>query len=89
VIRIVGFGRTPTRIPDEELKAVQVMMQSGLDPAPCPFITVGEQVSVGGPLKDIRGVVLQTAGVLTLVVSISLLQRSISVMVQREWVRKC
>ena len=64
------------------------MVTSGLPVIPHGFLTQGKRVSMErGPLTGLEGIVEDVKGSLRLVVSISLLQRSISVEVDRTWVR--
>jgi len=88
VVHIVGTGRAPIPIPDNEMEALKATLLSGLLVKPWPFLTVGERVIVErGPLAGIEGLVAQFKGECRLVISISLLQRSIAAEIERDWVR--
>jgi len=64
------------------------MAQSGLLVTPWPFLQVGQQVIIErGPLEGVEGILEQVKGKFRLVVSICLLQRSVSTEVDRDWVR--
>jgi transcription elongation factor/antiterminator RfaH len=87
VVAIVGFGSEPAPIPDYEIKAVQEVLDSGLAPEPHEFLYEGQRVRINrGPLEGMEGILLKKKNQLRLVISVSLLQRSISVEVDREWV---
>jgi transcription antitermination factor NusG len=76
---IVGFGREPYPVDLAEIQAVQAVMRSGLLARPHPFLKVGQRVRVeSGPLINLEGILLATKGENRLVLSISMLQRSIS-----------
>ncbi|MBZ5634646.1 MAG: UpxY family transcription antiterminator [Acidobacteriia bacterium] len=88
VVGLVGFGSWPTPIPDHEIEYVRTMVQSGLLITPWPFLDPGETVLIErGPLTGVEGVLQAIKGHLRLVVSINLLQRSVSTEVDRSWVR--
>lgn len=88
VLHIVGFGKEPIPVEANELEAVWTTLHSGVLLRPWPFLQVGKRVCVErGPLTGIEGVVTQFKGSYRLVVSVSLLQRSIAAEVEREWIR--
>lgn len=80
VIRIVGVGGAPMAIPEPEMAAIQRIVTAQLDAKPCPFVQAGQRVRiVVGPMRDTEGLVLRTKSGSRVVVSISLLQRSVAV----------
>ena len=80
VIRIVGFGRTPIPVSREELEGVRRAERGGSDVCPHPFLTAGQRVRVEeGPLAGVEGIVMAMRGIDRLVVSVNLIQRSVSV----------
>jgi transcription antitermination factor NusG len=88
VVNLVGFGKLPTAIPDREIENIRTMVQSGLLMKPWPFLEVGQRVLIErGPLAGVEGILQDVKGQFRLVVSISLLQRSVSAEVDRTWVR--
>ena len=88
VIGIVGAGKTPVPIGDEEIEAIRARLRSGLVVQPWPFLRVGSKVYIeGGPLAGVEGIISNTDKVYRLVVSVSLLQRSVAVEIDREWAR--
>jgi transcription antitermination factor NusG len=88
VVGIVGFGRQPAPIPEEEISAVRRMLSCSSDCLPWPFLRAGELVQIQhGPLAGLQGIFVQTKGRYRLVVSVDLLQRSVGVEVDRDSVR--
>ena len=72
----------PEPIPDDEIASLQVLAGSGLALEHWPFLQIGEQVRiVGGPLAGATGIVQSVKDRDRLVVSVSLLQRSVAVVV--------
>jgi transcription antitermination factor NusG len=88
VVGIVGFGDGPTPIPDQEVERVRTMVNSGLLVTPWPFLKVGQNVLIErGPLSGVEGILQEVKGKFRIVVSINLLQRSVSSEIDRSWVR--
>jgi transcription antitermination factor NusG len=88
VIGIVGAGKTPVPVDDGEIEAIGAIVRSGLAAEPWPVLCEGSRVQIeGGPLAGIEGIITKTDKVYRLVVSVSLLQRSVAVEIDREWVR--
>jgi transcriptional antiterminator NusG len=88
VVDLVGFGRVPAPIPEDEIQRVRRMVDSGLLVTPYPFLNVGQAVLIErGPLTNLEGILVEAKGKHRLVVSINLLQRSVSAEVDRYSVR--
>ena len=86
VLSIVGLGKTPEPIPEIEIGALQTVCKAGIHAVPCPFLTVGAKVRMNeGPLAGVEGILVE-AKETRLILSVSLLQRSIAVEVDREWI---
>ena len=87
VIQIVGIGKTPIPVDEEEVVALQTAVRTGMPRHPWPFLNVGQKVRVeAGPLFGLEGVLLSFKGRYRLVLSVSLLQRSVAVEVDGAWV---
>jgi transcription antitermination factor NusG len=88
VRRVVGWGLTPVPVEEAEIEALQAVMRAGLPAAPCPYLRTGQPIRLDhGPLSGLRGLLLQSRGGNRLVVSITLLQRSVAVEVEQAWIR--
>jgi transcription antitermination factor NusG len=80
VIRILGLGKIPVPVEDSEITALQSITQAGLAMRPCDYLRVGTRVRVEeGPLKGVEGILLRKKDEQRLVVSVTLLQRSVAV----------
>jgi transcription antitermination factor NusG len=87
VVGIVGIGKTPQPIEEWEIEAVRAVIKSGLPARPWPFIHQGDKVRVEhGPLRGVEGVVTSADDGERLVVSVTLLQRSVAVEMDHAWV---
>jgi transcription antitermination factor NusG len=87
LIQIVGIGKTPIPIDDNEITAIQIASESRLEREPWPYLQVGQKVRVEcGPLCGVEGILLNFKGQHRLVLSVTLLQRSIAVEVDSAWV---
>ena len=88
VVHIVSYGKTPQPVDEREMAAVLSVMQSGLPARPRRFHSIGQSVELDrGPLAGTQGVILSYTGEEEFVVSVSLLQRSIAVKVDRNWIK--
>jgi transcriptional antiterminator NusG len=90
VLHVVGIGKEPAPLDDDEIASIRLITNSELYSEPWPFMTIGEPVEViNGPLSGARGKVLSIKDKYRLVVSLTLLQRSVAVEVYRDWVKPC
>jgi transcription antitermination factor NusG len=81
---IVGYGRTPTPVRDEEVDALRRVVQSGVQTTPYPYLEVGQQVEIReGSLAGVQGILLQIKNSWRIVLSVELLRRSVAVEVDR------
>ena len=80
VVSVVGCGSQPAPIPDDEIEAIRTIIDSGIFAEPAPFLREGQRVRVScGPLKSVEGVLIRKSSSCRLLVSIEILQRSVSV----------
>jgi transcription antitermination factor NusG len=80
VIQIVGYNRIPAPIDEMEINGIQTLVASGLQTQPWPFLAVGERVRIeSGSLRGLDGIVVKMKENHRLVVSITLLRRSVAV----------
>lgn len=83
VVSVIGFGKEPAPIPDEEIEAVKAVLRSGYPAEPCAYLREGQRVRVtGGSLDGIEGIVIKKRNQCRMVVSVTMLQRSISVEIE-------
>jgi transcription antitermination factor NusG len=88
VLHFVGIGKAPASIDDAEVAAIQATMRSGLSVEPWPYLAVGQRVRVEeGPLCGVEGLLIEARKQDRIVVSVTLLQRSVAVEIDRSWVR--
>ena len=87
VIQIVGVGKTPIPVDEEEIAAIQCVGKSGLSTMPWPYIEIGHAARIEeGPLRGLTGIVVKIKSGMKLVLSVSLLQRSVAVEIERKWI---
>jgi len=80
VTRIVGFGGQPAEVGPEEIEALQLIAQSPLLREPWTYMPNGTLVQVEtGPLTGVRGIISLCEDKRRLVISVSLLQRSVAI----------
>ncbi len=80
VLNVVGCGGRPEPIDEAELLAIKTIAASPLGYNPCPYLEAGNRVRIlDGPLAGLKGILLDPKRGRRLVVSVSLMQRSIAV----------
>jgi transcription antitermination factor NusG len=89
VMSVLGIGGHPEPVAEAEIAALQAVCKTGVEAVPCPYLTVGAAVRLhGGPLTGVEGILAGSVDAkdARLVLSITLLQRSVAVEVDREWI---
>jgi len=87
VLQFVGIGKIPVPIDDEEIIAIQSAVTSGLSAEPWPFLEAGQRVRLeDGPLAGMEGFLVEVRKRYRVVVSVTLLKRSVAVEIDSEWV---
>ena len=88
VVNIVGAGVRPLPVDEWEVENIQRICRSGMEAQPWPFLQVGRRIRVErGPLAGMEGIVVELKNKCRIVVSLTLLQRSVSAEIEREWIR--
>jgi len=86
VKKIVGWGRTPAPVEQAEIEQIRRIVDSKLRAEPCGYLAEGERVRIeAGPLRGVEGFIEQQRGAERLVVSVTLLQRSVAVEIDPGW----
>jgi transcription antitermination factor NusG len=82
VVRFIGARGAGTPIPQEEIETVQNIVRHRIACAPYPFLNIGQSVRIcGGSLDGVQGILLAQNDDQSLVVSISIIQRSLAIRV--------
>ncbi len=80
VIRLLGFGATPSEVPANQIESLRRVNESPLGRAPWTYMPTGTRVRVeSGPLRGVEGVYSQNPDERRLILSVDLLQRSVAV----------
>jgi transcription antitermination factor NusG len=83
VLGFVGSGRVGTPIPEEQIENLRTAIREKIPYALHPFVSAGKRVRIrGGSLDGIEGILVRQGGDQSLVVSVELLQRSVSLRVE-------
>lgn len=86
VVQIVGYGRTAVPVSEEEVQALQLAVSSGIPTQPWPYLEVGQRVRVNyGMLTGLEGILVNVKGNHRVVLSVTLLQRSVAMEVETSW----
>ena len=89
VVAVVAFGKVPSPIPEHEISALKAVLKAGLIPEPHAFLSEGRRVRVkSGSLSGLEGIVVKRKSEFRIVISVALLQRSVSVEVESDWLQQ-
>lgn len=87
VVEVLGNGRELLPVADSEICALQTLMDSGLNCEPWERLETGDRVQIDmGPLSGLEGSIVEIRKGLRLVLAVTLLQRSVLVAIEPEWV---
>lgn len=85
IVGVVGPGHRPEPVEDHEIASIRTITLSGRPVHPWPFLKSGQRVRLqAGPLMGAEGIFLRVKDEYHLVVVITLLQRAVSVVVERD-----
>lgn len=80
VIRILGTNGSPTPVPTEQIEIIKNIIENNLNYDPCHYLSEGKEVVVvKGPLEGTIGKIVERRGECRLIVSVDLIQRSVSI----------
>jgi len=87
VHQVLGNGRSPIPVEERELQSIRQALNSGLPNQPWPYLQVGERVRVNyGSLNNLEGILIHFKGSHRVVLSVTLLQRSVAMEIDLAWV---
>jgi transcriptional antiterminator RfaH len=85
VSQIVGYSRVPVPVDEQEIESIRTLVASGVPNFPCAYLEVGSRVRIeAGALRGLEGILTDLKGKRRLVLSITLLQRSVAVEIDSE-----
>jgi len=80
VTQIVGYNHTPVAVDENEIAAIRALVASGVPNFPCAYVELGSRVKIeSGALRGMEGILTELKGKRRLVLSVTLLQRSVAV----------
>jgi transcriptional antiterminator NusG len=89
VIYIVGTPEGPTPLDASEIDGIRRAVELRLSLQPHPYLGVGDKVCItDGPLAGVEGILIESRTSVRLVLSVSLLQRSVLLEIERERVSR-
>ncbi len=87
IVHILGSGNIPEPVNLSEIRSIQTVAASGQPVGPWPFLEKGHKIRIeAGPLTGAEGTLLRIKNQLKLVVSVTLLERSVAVEIDQELV---
>ncbi|MCB1019303.1 MAG: hypothetical protein KDC27_05210 [Acidobacteria bacterium] len=86
VVGLVGFGGIPCPVDEREIASLRKVHSADAQVEPWEYLKAGDQVELRqGPLAGVRGTLVRFKGKHKLVLSVSLLQRSMAVEIDASW----
>lgn len=83
VLAFVGSERQGTPIPEEQIENLQTAIREKIPCALHPFTSAGQRVRIrGGSLNGVEGILVRQCGKQSVVISVELLRRSVSIRVE-------
>jgi transcription antitermination factor NusG len=87
-VRFVGFEGHPDPVPEDQILSVRRFLETSIAVDPYPYVQVGSRVEViAGPLKGIRGLLVEKRGKFRFVIQVDLIRQSVSVEINTSDVR--
>ncbi len=86
-LHFIGIGKVPVPIDDSEIVAIQNAVQSGLPIVPWEYLDAGQLARVEhGPLAGLEAILIRTCKRYRIIVSVSMLKRSVALDIDRDLV---
>jgi transcription antitermination factor NusG len=83
VLGFVGSERQGTPIPDEQIESLRTAISEKILCFPHPFVSAGARVRIrGGSLDGVEGILVRKGSDQSLIISVELLRRSVSILVE-------
>jgi transcription antitermination factor NusG len=87
VVHVVGSGGSPCQIDETEMRSLRTLVASQVLMAPYRFLRLGQRVVIRhGRLAGIEGIVEAFRSGYRIVISITLLQRSVAAELEADWI---
>ena len=83
VVRILGNKGVPVAIPENQIEAIQRIVDNRKEISPYPYLKKGQIVRViSGPLNGVEGIFISEKNKEKLIISVDILHRSVSVEIE-------
>ena len=80
VVGFVGPNNQATPIPAQQIETVRSLMHAQVDYRPHPYLNIGQRVRIqNGALQGLEGILIRVASDHSLIVSVDLIHRSVSI----------
>lgn len=84
VLSVVGRGKTPIPVDDREILSIQAAIRSSIEMEPWPYVEIGERVRIQDDVFDgMEGILTNFKGSDRVVISVTLLRRSVALEIDR------
>lgn len=84
VLSVVGRGKTPIPVDDREIRSIQAAVGAGIQMEPWSYVEIGERVRIKDDVFDgMEGILASFKGSDRVVISVTLLRRSVALEIDR------
>jgi transcription antitermination factor NusG len=85
---VLGAEGVPQPVDESEIAGLRKLMESGFAARAWPFLKAGQKVRVEvGAMEGVEGILMRDKGNDRLILSVTVLQRSVCVEMDRAWIR--
>jgi len=85
ILKVVGRGNRPMPVDEAEISSIRTIALAGRPVQPWPFLGAGQRIRLeSGPLTGAEGIFLRVKDQDHLIVSVTLLQRAVSVVIEKD-----
>ncbi len=79
-VRFVGHEGQPESIPEVQIEGIRRFLESSISVDPYPYLQIGRPCEViAGPLRGVRGILVQKKGRFRFVLQVDLIRQAVSV----------
>lgn len=84
VISVVGRGKSPVAVDEAEIQSIRAAIDSGVNLEPWPYMEIGERVRIKQDvLEGMEGILTSFKGSHRVIISVTLLRRSVALEIER------
>lgn len=89
IVKIVKFGNKILPVQNDDIKSLKLLLEGNFDVQPIDYLLHGDQVIVkNGPLQGLKGEIIKLQNKNRLIIRIDSIQNSVSVQIEKQFLKK-